>query len=90
MGQFKSNKILTAPEIVAQTLRQARLEKKLSLKEASKLTRINESYLDAMECGQIDRLPPGVYRKNFLKEYALFLDLEPDNLVTLMTPEASQ
>ncbi|MDO8592917.1 MAG: helix-turn-helix domain-containing protein [bacterium] len=72
---FKSNKIYLDSETVAEQLRSARQAKNLKLKDAAKKINISEKYLQALEKGEYGRLPRGVYGKNFLREYALFLGL---------------
>lgn len=80
MALFKKNKIYLDSETVAEQLRSARQAKKLKLFEAAKKLNISEKYLDALERGEYKELPRGVYGKNFLREYALFLGLDYKNL----------
>ena len=76
MNLFKSNKIYLDSETVAEQLRSARQAKKLKLGQIAKQLNINEKYLIALEKGEYEQLPHGVYGKNFLREYALFLGLD--------------
>jgi len=76
MNLFKSNKIYLDSETVSEQLRSARQAKKLKLSLIAKKLNINEKYLIALEKGEYDQLPHGVYGKNFLREYALFLGLD--------------
>ncbi|MFA6306562.1 MAG: helix-turn-helix domain-containing protein [Patescibacteria group bacterium] len=76
MSLFKSNKIYLDSEMVSEQLRSARQAKKLKLSQIAKKLNINEKYLTALEKGEYDQLPHGVYGKNFLREYALFLGLD--------------
>jgi cytoskeletal protein RodZ len=62
--------------MVSEQLRSARQAKKLKLSQIAKKLNINEKYLTALEKGEYDQLPHGVYGKNFLREYALFLGLD--------------
>lgn len=75
MNLFRTNKIYLDSETVAEQLRSARQAKKLKLYQAAKKLNINEKYLAALEKGEYKELPDGVYGKNFLREYALFLGL---------------
>ena len=72
MLKFKSNKILLDSETVAERLRGARQAKNIKLEEAAKKLNISYKYLRALERGEYDKLPAGVYGKNFLREYAFF------------------
>lgn len=76
MNLFKANKIYLDNETVAEQLRSARQAKKLKLWQIAKKLNINEKYLIALEKGRYEQLPRGVYGKNFLREYALFLGLD--------------
>ncbi|MFA5359901.1 MAG: helix-turn-helix domain-containing protein [Patescibacteria group bacterium] len=76
MNLFQSNKIYLDSEMVSEQLRSARQAKKLKLSEIAKKLNINEKYLVALEKGEYNKLPEGVYGKNFLREYALFLSLD--------------
>jgi cytoskeletal protein RodZ len=76
MKFFKTNKIYLDSETVSEQLRSARQAKNLKLKEVSKKLNIGEKYLTALEKGEYEKLPHGVYGKNFLREYAVFLGLD--------------
>lgn len=62
-------------------LRQARETKGLSVEEAQEQTRINATYLAAMENGDYAVLPSPVHVRGFLRNYARFLDLDPNPLL---------
>ena len=81
MNFFKSNKIYLDSETVAEQLRSSRQAKNLKLKEVAKKLNINEKYLSILEKGDYLKLPHGVYGKNFLREYALFLGLDYKRLI---------
>lgn len=63
------------------SLRQAREEKNFSLKEVENATSIRMSYLKAIEEGEMEKLISPVYAQGFVKQYAVFLGLEADNLI---------
>jgi len=83
MVVFQKNTIISEKDLVAEAVREARLEKNISLKEAVKATGIRQKYLEAIERAEWHKLPAGVYGKNFLREYALFLGLKSGELVAL-------
>ncbi len=66
---------------IGTTLTQARIRRGLALAEAAEGTRLREHYLHALEQDQFDQLPPGSYRRAFLRTYATFLALDADLLV---------
>lgn len=75
-------KNLQTPISCGQKLRQARLEKNLSLELVAQKTNIKPTYLLALEEDNFDKLPAGLYGRNFVREYAKFLRLNPKELVT--------
>lgn len=86
--EFKKKNL--AQESVPEILKKAREDNELSLRDASAETGIKESYLEAMEKGAWDRLPRGVYTKNFVKEYALVLGLNPVEVMEIFNSEMKQ
>jgi cytoskeletal protein RodZ len=71
---------------LGETLRQARLDKSVSLAEAARDTRIRRSYLEALEAEDLAALPPPVYSRGFVKTYAEYLGLNPQAMVELHQP----
>jgi len=71
---------------LGETLRQARLDKSVSLVEAARDTRIRRSYLEALEAEDDAALPPPVYTRGFVKTYAEYLGLNPQAMVELYQP----
>jgi cytoskeletal protein RodZ len=70
------------PEL-GEILRQAREAKGLSLAQVEKAIKIRSTYLQALEDGQYELLPAAVYIKGFLKNYAQFLGLDPQEVLSL-------
>lgn len=62
-------------------LKQARESKKLSIGAIHKSTKIKEAYITALENDDVKAFPAELYYKNFLKNYAKFLDLKADELL---------
>lgn len=79
------------PEL-ATLLRGAREDAGLSLQELAARTKIKVSTLEAMERGEFDRLPRGVFMRGFLRVCARELNLDPQavvasyNLETIASP----
>jgi cytoskeleton protein RodZ len=73
---------------LGETLRQARLDKGVSLADAARETRIRRSYLEALEAEDVAALPPMVYTRGFLKSYAEYLGLSPAAMVDLYQPSS--
>jgi cytoskeletal protein RodZ len=73
---------------LGETLRQARLDKSVSIAEAARDTRIRRGYLEALEAEDEAALPPAVYTRGLLKTYAEYLGLNPQAMVELYQPTA--
>ena len=73
---------------LGETLRQARLDKSVSLADAARDTRIRRSYLEALEAEDAASLPPPVYTRGFLRTYAEYLGLNAQAMVDLYQPPA--
>jgi cytoskeleton protein RodZ len=63
-------------------LKQAREAKGISLAEAEAATRIRERYLKAMEANDWAALPTQVQARGFLRNYAAFLGLDGDTILS--------
>ena len=61
-------------------LSEARAVKGLTLADVEKVTRIRQKYLDAFEQAQYTVLPRGAVARGFLRTYARFLGLDPDEM----------
>jgi cytoskeletal protein RodZ len=72
---------------LGERLRQAREEKGLTLAQAAVETRIRLQSLQALEEGTFDLLPNDVVTKGFVRNYAQFLGLPPDELIDLYRHE---
>lgn len=68
----------TKEQRLGQWLRQAREAQGHSLAEVEAVTRIRRRFLEALEAGQWDELPSEVVGRGFLRNYALFLGLAPE------------
>lgn len=68
-------------EEISRSLAKRRETQRLSLSEVSQNCKIRVPIIKAMESGNWEELPSGVYLKGFLKKYASFLGLDADNLV---------
>jgi len=66
---------------IGASLREARERERLSYAEVEQATLIPRRYLEALEQEQFDRLPEGLYRRSFLREYAAFLGLDGETFV---------
>ncbi|MDE0392653.1 MAG: helix-turn-helix domain-containing protein [Rhodospirillales bacterium] len=62
-------------------LREARQRGGYSVADAAHVLRIQEHYLEALEEGRFDQIPGTTYTIGFLRSYAGFLGLDPDEMV---------
>lgn len=68
-------------ESIGENLREARHNKKVSLEDASRATRIKIEILEQLEADEFDRLAAPAYTKGFLKLYAEYLGLDGQSIV---------
>ncbi|HEY3061598.1 MAG TPA: RodZ domain-containing protein [Chloroflexota bacterium] len=73
---------------LGETLRQARLDKGVSVADAARDTRIRRAYLEALESEDPAGLPAAVYTRGFLRTYAEYLGLSAQAMVDLYQPPA--
>ena len=59
----------------------ARERKGVDLYRAERDTKIRARYLAALEHGEYAELPGAVYTKGFLRNYALYLGLDPEDVI---------
>ncbi|HEY0510818.1 MAG TPA: helix-turn-helix domain-containing protein [Thermoanaerobaculia bacterium] len=62
-------------------LRRQRELREISLRDIADRTKISLRYLEAMEADRFDLLPAPIFAKGFLKEYARYVGLSPDDVV---------
>jgi cytoskeletal protein RodZ len=74
---------------LGQLLRQTREEKGISLEQVAEETRIRASYLEALEQGDHDALPTPGHVHGFLRNYALYLGLDLEEVEALYDAETS-
>ena len=65
---------------VGETLRRERVRRNLDLKQVSDELKISTRFLQAMEAGEFDKLPGGVFAKAFVRQYAQLLGLDGEEL----------
>src|SRR3954468_23927537 len=68
------------PEI-GETLREARMRRRIDMTEVEAATKIRAKYLRALENEEWDLLPGPTFVKTFLRTYAEYLELDPRALV---------
>jgi cytoskeletal protein RodZ len=66
-----------------ETLHQARAHLGVTLKEAEQATRINRHHLAALEEENFAALPPLIYQRGIVRNYASYLQLDPSKLLVM-------
>jgi cytoskeleton protein RodZ len=69
--------------VFGDTLRQARVSKGVTLREAEQATRINRHHLSALEEEDFAVLPPLIYQRGIVRNYSAYLDLDPGKSLAL-------
>src|SRR3954468_9399691 len=75
---------------IGETLRQARIDKGVSLVDAERSTHIRRRYLEALESDDFGALPALVYTRGFIRTYAEYLGLSPQGMVDQFQPARSR
>ena len=70
-------------ETYGSTLREARKERGVSLKQISSATKISVAALEALEKGDLEELPGGIFTRSFVRSYASEVGLDPDETVEM-------
>ncbi|WKZ30547.1 MAG: DUF4115 domain-containing protein [Candidatus Dojkabacteria bacterium] len=68
---------------VGQILKRAREQAKVTIDEIAQTTKIRKEYLEKIERNEFTGFVSTTFVKGFIRSYANFLDLDPDNLVAL-------
>ena len=79
--------ISVQPPKLNEILKQNRDRKRASLQMAHQDTRISVQYLQALEAGEYEKFPAEVYCLGFLRKYAVYLGLNPDEMVAMYKKE---
>lgn len=66
-------------ERIGDLLKKLRTSKGLHLREVEESLHIRRSYLEAIEESEYEKIPNEVYARGFLKNYARFLGVNPEN-----------
>lgn len=72
---------------LGEQLKNIRSTGRITLSEVSRETKIPVKYLEMIEEGKYEKLPPDVYVKGFLKGYAEFLGADPKKMINLYQRE---
>lgn len=80
-------KSLPLIETLGDKLKKARKAKGFEIKHVEECIKIRAKYLEGLESGDYSKLPPDVYIKGFLKNYADFLDLDRERVLSIYAKE---
>lgn len=72
---------------LGEKLRSIRSDKRITLNDVAKMTKIRLEYLENLEAGNYDKLPVDVYVKGFLRSYGEFLGADGKALIRLYEKE---
>ena len=67
---------------IGERLEEARKRKGISLREAAEATKIRSDFLGHIEQNKMDFSLPEIYKRGFLKNYARYLKLDYDKIMT--------
>lgn len=72
---------------LGERMKKIRSERRLSLSEISKNTKVQGKYLEYLENGEYEKLPADVYVKGFLRNYAAYTGISEKALIKLYERE---
>lgn len=75
---------------VGEILKNSRESQNLSLDEIAGKTKIAKAYLLAIEANDFKHLPAATFTKGFLKNYAVVLNLNPENILAIFRRDYDQ
>jgi cytoskeletal protein RodZ len=70
-----------APVTIGNTLKDARLKRSITLEEVHTRIKIHPRVLQLLEENKFDKLPSPLFAKSFLKSYAEFLEINPEQIL---------
>ena len=76
-----SNEVLSKDLISGDDLKKMRKAAGIELSEINTVTKISVSVLKIMEENRIQSLPPNIFLKNFLRQYAEMLQIDPQKVI---------
>lgn len=79
--------IVPEKENLGERLSKKRAALGFDIKEVERATRIRIKHLELIEAGKWEELPPDVYVRGFLKNYATFLRLDPNKVIKIYLKE---
>jgi len=82
-----TRKTLPQKEGLGEKLAKKRISLGLDVKDIEKAIRIRHKYIEMIENGRYDKLPPDVYVRGFVRNYAAYLKLDPDKVMKLYERE---
>jgi cytoskeleton protein RodZ len=65
---------------IGETLRRERLKRNLELGQIAEELKISSRFLEAIEAGDLDKLPGGVFTRSFIVQYARLLGLDEEKI----------
>src|SRR5687767_14605800 len=75
---------------VAEQLRQAREDRKLTVHQVAEATKIRTDHIAALETGDYDVFPASVYIRGFVRTYATYLRLNVEQVLNDLNGELSK
>lgn len=75
---------------LGEELKREREFREISLREISDATKINMRMLEAIEENKYEKLPGGIFNRNFIRAYAEFIGLDPEIAVRKYQVQAEQ
>lgn len=89
-ARFKPDRVPKAAWELATELRRTREARGITLDEVSKNTFINKRFLEAIEAGNLDQLPGGVYTRSYFKLFARYIQFDESVVIRAFTTSRNE
>ena len=80
MYDWSKGRNTTGMTSIGETLRRERLKRNLELGQIAEELKISARFLEAIEAGQLDKLPGGVFTRSFIVQYARLLGIDEEEI----------
>lgn len=81
---------MVSADAIGAYLRENRLSRNVGLEEASKATGISTTILKVLESDDREQFPAEIYIKAFYRKYAAYLELDPEEILSVYQQQSQE
>jgi cytoskeletal protein RodZ len=72
---------------IGEIFRKRRIENNISIEDVERSTKIRKTFIEFLEKGEYEKLPPAAFTRGFVKNYSEFLGLDSKEIIALYRRE---